>query len=57
MSKRTIKTSHSAIFNYWKDKAITSDGEIILDSDMSKSGISVITDWTRPCCFACCDLM
>ena len=27
----TLNTSHSSIFDYWKNKAITSDGTVIED--------------------------
>lgn len=49
------------IFNYWKDKAITDDGRVVIDIgydgyaadfDIDKS-VPVITDWGEPRCFAC----
>lgn len=60
--KRTIKTKHSDIFNYYKDKCITSDGcveiEIGYDGyDKSKvnsdNSIPIVSDWGEPSCFAC----
>lgn len=54
---RTLNTSHSAIFDYWKDKAITKDGDVVLDADKDEEKISVVRDWTMPRCFACCDCM
>ena len=49
-----------SIFEYWKDKAITEDGRVVIDIgyegadevDTGKS-IAVIEDWGEPCCFAC----
>lgn len=54
---RTLNTSHSTIFDYWKDKAITKDGDIVQDIDGDENKISVVRDWTMPRCFACCDCM
>lgn len=54
---RALNTSHSSIFDYWKDKAITKDGDVVLDTDGDKEKISVVRDWTMPRCFACCDCM
>lgn len=54
-NKRTVETRHSAIFEYWKDKAITKDGDIVQDIDGDNEKISVVRDWTMPRCFACCD--
>lgn len=60
--KRTIKTKHSDIFDYYKDKCITSDGcveiEIGYDGyDKSKvnsdNSIPIVSDWGEPSCFAC----
>lgn len=30
MRRRAISTRHSRIFEYWKDKAITRDGKVVL---------------------------
>lgn len=54
---RELNTTHSAIFNYWKDKAITKYGNIVQDTGGDKERISVVRDWTMPRCFACCDSM
>ena len=60
--KRTIKTKHSDIFNYYKDKCITSDGRIEIEIgykgyDKSKANVDnsipVVSDWGEPSCFAC----
>lgn len=54
MSKKTLKTSHSAIFEYWKDKAITKNGEIILEeSHKGTASVPVVFDWGEPECWAC----
>lgn len=54
MSKRVLRTSHSAIFEYWKDKAITKDGGIILEeSHKETNSIPVVIDWGEPECWAC----
>ena len=51
------------VFDYWKDKAITEDGRVVIeagyegaddDFDIQKS-IPVIVDWREPRCFACND--
>ena len=50
-------TSHYRIFDYWKDKAILSSGDVILSRD-GKSSVDlewVIDDWGEPCCWACGD--
>ena len=44
---RTLNTSHSEIFDYWKDKAITKDGDVVLDADKDEEKISVVRDWTN----------
>ena len=48
-------TSHYRIFDYWKDKAITSTGEITpLRECESLSEVEVVVyDWGEPCCWAC----
>lgn len=60
--KRKIKTKHSNIFEYFKDKCITENGELTIEvayngHDPTKANISnsipVIEDWGEPCCFAC----
>lgn len=53
-NKRTVKTSHSAIFEYWKDKAITKDGDIICEETHGNiDSIPVVFDWGEPECWAC----
>ena len=49
----TLNTSHSSIFDYWKNKAITSDGTVIEDDFDDKNSIPVVYDWGEPCCWAC----
>lgn len=42
------------IFDYWKDKAITEDGEIVLDSSENFSmSVPVIEDFGEPSCWCC----
>ena len=54
MANRTVKTSHKAIFEYWKTKWITEDGQIVDGSDANYlKDIPVIEDWGEPECFAC----
>ena len=61
-NKRTFKTKHSDIFEYYKDKCITETGDIEIEIgyngyDSSKvntnNSIPIIVDWGEPCCFAC----
>lgn len=53
-NNRTVKTSHSAIFKYWKNKAITKDGDIIFDgTNADIDSIPVIYDHGEPECWAC----
>lgn len=61
-SKRTVRTKHSDIFDYYKDKCITDDGEIEVEIGYdgyneskvnSRNSIPIIEDWGEPCCFAC----
>lgn len=56
------KTTHKAIFEYWKDKAISEDGHIYIDYGyegcdehlLSKvKSEAVVYDWGEPRCFAC----
>lgn len=49
----TLNTSNSSIFDYWKNKAITSDGTVIEDDFDDKKSIPVVYDWGEPCCWAC----
>lgn len=46
---------HYKIFDYWKDKAITEDGEVVDvdDERYLNSSIEVVYDWGEPECFAC----
>lgn len=48
-----LNKSHSSIFDYWKNKAITSDGTVIEDDFDDKNSIPVVYDWGEPCCWAC----
>lgn len=53
-NRKSIKTTHYEIFNYWKDKYITKDGTIAdeKDADLLNS-IPVVVDCGEPECFAC----
>lgn len=51
--KRNYGIKHSSIFNYWKDKAITRDGNVIPYTDNREESIEVVYDWGEPCCWAC----
>lgn len=54
MPKKVLRTSHSAIFGYWKNKAITKDGEVILENSHGGiESVAVIFDWGEPECWAC----
>ena len=54
MSKRkSIKTPRSEVFNYWKDKAIMPDGEVIPAMNMPEGARLVVEDWGEPCCWGC----
>lgn len=53
MENKRKSTTHFAIFNYWKDKAIRKDGTIVLINEMSKNDIPVVEDWGEPCCWCC----
>ena len=44
--------SHYEIFNYWKDKKITNNLDIIRASD-EQNGILVVDDWGEPSCWGC----
>lgn len=48
-------TSHYSIFKYWKDKAITKDGDILTYEDKGDRTDChwVILDPGEPCCWAC----
>ena len=48
-------TSHYRIFDYWKDKAFTSSGEIksLRDCKSFLEVETVVIDWGEPCCWAC----
>jgi len=54
--------SHYSIFDYWKDKAITKDGDVVTDYGYdgcdkklldSVDSIGVISDWGEPECWGC----
>lgn len=53
MSRYSLNTKHSEIFEYWKDKAITKCGEVIIDDYSDENSISVVYDRGEPCCWAC----
>nr|DAI37823.1 MAG TPA: HNHc [Caudoviricetes sp.] len=45
---------HEIIFNYWKDKCITSKGTVeTMDKYDFSNSIQVITDWGEPECWLC----
>ena len=45
---------HFSIFDYWKDKAILENGEIVEIKDKPIGNYErVIYDWGEPCCWAC----
>lgn len=46
--------SHFKIFDYWKDKCISEDGEVYDEGsyDFSKS-VPVVNDWGEPSCWGC----
>ena len=47
---------HSTIFEYWKDKAILENGEVVGVKDALNGNSKyemVICDWGEPCCWAC----
>lgn len=43
--------SHYKIFDYWKDKCITRDGEVT--DRITDNSIDVVTDYGEPCCWSC----
>lgn len=45
-----VHTSHYEIFDYWKNKRVTSSGEVI---DGCPQGEPIIIDWAEPNCWAC----
>lgn len=54
MRDKRVNIAHSKIVNYWKDKAITSDGKIVLEKDaVLKNSEPVISDIGEPECWAC----
>lgn len=44
---------HSVVFDYWKDKCITRNGRVVVDSKASTDDVDVVTDWGEPSCWAC----
>ena len=49
-----MNTSFQDIFDYWKDKCITENGNIATEGTVDYStSIVVVEDWGEPCCFAC----
>lgn len=53
MDKKRINISHTKIFTYWKDKAITESGDVIQICDINSSDMPVIENDNQPCCWAC----
>lgn len=62
MANRTTMASHYKIFDYWKDKCITRNGDVkieygypgcTLTDDEFKNSIPVIEDWGEPRCWCC----
>ena len=49
--RKQISTSHSEIFDFWKDKYINRNGEIV--SNYEKDELLVIRDWGEPECWCC----
>lgn len=46
--------SHFSIFDYWKDKVILENGEIVEIKDRPTEKYErVVYDWGEPCCWAC----
>lgn len=45
--------SHFEIFDYWKDKGISKEGEIIKATSVDSIDDIVILDWGEPCCWGC----
>ncbi len=42
------------IFDFWKDKAITKDGKIVIDSPEYRDiSVPVVEDWGEPSCWCC----
>lgn len=40
------------IFDFWKDKAITKDGKIVIDSPEYRDiSVPVVEDWGEPSCW------
>lgn len=54
-NKRARKqVSHYAIFDYWKDKVITSDGEVVLGKNRPHSDYEwIVSDNIEPSCWGC----
>ena len=54
MAEKRKHVPHKKIFNYWKDKCISEDGDVYEEGsyDFSKS-IAVVEDWGEPCCWGC----
>ena len=55
MSDSRKNIQHYKIFDYWKDKAITNNGDIVdvNDEKYFSSSVEVVYDWGEPECFAC----
>ena len=52
----TVTTSHYKIFDYWRDQAIKSDGQVVTldtDYDLIIKNIVIDEDWYYPRCWGC----
>ena len=48
------QVSHFSIFDYWKDKAILENGEVVDGRHIpSQNYIRIMIDWGEPSCWAC----
>lgn len=56
-SRKNIKTTHLAILEYWKDKEIDENGNIILSTKNTDRSIQVVKDWGEPVCWCCGDFL
>jgi len=53
----TVNTNHYVIMDYWRDKAICKNGDIITEDEAGRrryiDTIPVIKDWGEPMCWGC----
>lgn len=53
-TNRKSMPPHSQIFDYWKNKCITSDGNVAIEGEHDRSkSINVVEDWGEPTCWCC----